>query len=391
MGDTRKLNKNSGGFGDLTVDAWGTAKVSLPKSLFHGLWTFDIPTSQWFMYENGTQVYTSTDITSVNSAARLLTTAINTELVMESRECPRYQPNRGHLFSTALWCPNKTNDGERSWGMSTDENGVEFTLKNDGLLYATLVSGGAGVYEELIDTSDVSGFDVEKGNVYDIQYQWRGVGDYKFYINLVLVHTASFLGTLTRLTMNNPALPIHFHVIRNTENVEINIGCADVTSENGETDKEVYNSMYAEGVTISTNTPVIVFKQPLLIGSNTNTRTITLARITVKCSKKANFKVWATRNAADITGATFKALGNGSFVESDSTDMDGTAVRASSVTVANMQFITSIPVEALSREAVDNPYRGRIEFPLVRGDYLVVTGSAATGDADCVIEFGEQI
>jgi len=380
------------GEGGLIVDAWGSQKVSLPHSLFHGLWTFDIPASMWFMYENGAQVYTSTDITSTNAHAKLLTTASNTELILESRECPRYQPNRGHLFSTALWCPNKTNDGIRNWGMSTDENGVIFRLKSDVLLYAVMDSGGSQVRAEVINTSGVPGFDVEKGNVYDIQYQWRGIGNYKFFINLVHVHTFSLLGTLTELSMENPALPIRYHVERTTEDVEINIGCADVTSENGSIDKEQYGSAYAENVTVNgTDAPVIVMRQPLLIGANTNTRTMTLARISFTCSKKATFKVWMTRDATDIAGATYRVINSGDFIETDSTDMDATAVRATALTTANMRFVTAVPVEAAVTREVDNPYRGRIEFPVVRGDHLVVSCTASTATADITIEYGLQV
>ena len=382
------------GAGDLTIDAWGLQKVSHPHSLYHGLFTFDIPASMWFMYENGTQVYTSTDIVSTNSAGVLTTTVTNPDLVLESRECPRYQPNRGHHFATAVWCPSKTADGHREWGLRTDENGVYFKLKADGLLYACLKSNSIETHEELIDTSGVTGFDVEKGNVYDIQYQWRGVGSYKFFVNLVEVHTLSLLGTLTALSMENPALPISFHCHRTTEDVAMHIGCADITSEAGRVDIEQYGSAYAEGVSISTShdaSPVIVIHNPLQINGVTNTRTITLARISVTCTKKGTFKVWATRNPADITGVVLVALGNGSFVQTDSTDVVTGATRATSVTTANMKAITAVPVETAVGRSVDNPFRGRIEFPIVRGDYLVVTGAAATASADVVVEWGEQI
>ena len=386
------------GFGDLTNDAWGLPKVSLPKSLFHGLFTFDIPSSQWFMFENSTQVYTSANIVSDKGMAVLTADATKSIALLESRECPRYQPNRGHLFSTALLCPDKTRDGIRQWGVGfIGENGVGFQLRPDGLLYAVLLSGGVVTHEGVIDTSVLGGFDVEKNNTYDIQYQWRSAGDYFFYIGdpetgvSKLAHRIKLLGTLAGASIQNPALPAHFYTQRTTEDVVIKVGCVDITSENGDTDKEVYNSAYADSVTMSSDTPVLTIKQPLLINGTSNTRTITLARISVKCSKKATFKVWTTRDAASITGATFKALGGGSFIETDSPDMDATAVRATAVTVANFKFITSIPVEALVRVPVDNPHMGRIEFPIVRGDYLIITGTAASGISECVVEFGEQI
>ncbi len=379
------------GSGDITTDAWGAQKISVPKSLFHGLFTFDIPPSMWFTYHNGVQVYTSTNITSANSAGKLITDVVNTTVKLESRECPRYQPNRGHLFSTALWCPTKTADGIRDWGMINDHNGVFFRLKADGLLYAVRKSGNVEVQEEVIDTSNIAGFDVQKGNVYDIQYQWRGVGNYKFYINLTLVHTFNLLGTLTALSMENPALPIGFVCTRMTQDVEMHIGCADVSSENGLTDTEQYGSCYAEGIVAVTNTPIIVVKSPLLVGAKTNTRTVTLARISFNASKKATFKVWMTRDPTAITGATFVANGGGSYIESDSVAMNATAVKATAVNTALLRIITAVPVEALVPRVVDNPYRGRIEFPLVRGDYLVITATGTSPSCDVVVEFGEQI
>lgn len=387
------------GKGELVTDAWGIQKVSSPTSLFHGMWTFDIPASMWFMYENSSQVYTSTNIISTGGVAQLTADVTNTVVALESKVCPRYQPNRGHLFSTSGWFPTKTADGIRDFGLYTDEDGVFFRLKADGKLYAVLRRGSSEVLEEEIDTSILTGFDVEKNNIYDIQFQWRSAGNYYFYIGdpstglSVLVHQFNLLGTLTSASLENPALPICYKAIRTTEDVVMNIGCADITAENGLTnDTEQYESAYAEAVAVSgTDKPVIVVRQPLQISSKTNTRTATLARITVTSDKKGVFKVWATRDASAITGATYKPINSGSFVESDSTDMDATAVRATALTVANLHLITSIPIEATVRASIDNPYRDRIEFPVVRGDYLIVSCTATSAAADVVIEWGEQI
>lgn len=379
------------GFGDLVVDAWGTQKMSLPKSLFHGMFTFDIPQSQFFIYENSTQVYTSTNVTSVNGAGQLLTTVAKHTLKLESRVCPRYQPNRGHLFSTALWAPTKTNDGVREWGVGTEDNLVIFRLKSDGKLYAVLKSGGVQTYEQEIDTSSIPGFSVEKGNLYDIQYQWRGVGNYKWFINLTLVHTAALVGTLTALSVENPALPCRFYAKRTTQDVELNIGCVDITSENGAEEQLQYGAAYATNVSVISDTPVIVVKQPLLISTETNTRDLTLTRISFNCSKKAVFKVWMTRDPSAITGATYKYVNYGSFVECDSPDMNSTAVRATAVTTASLRLVTAVPVEATTPREVSNPWPTGITFSIVRGDYLIVTCTAATANADVVVEWGEHI
>ena len=236
------------------------------------------------------------------------------------------------------------------------------------------------------------GFDVETGHLYDIRFQWRGVGEYFFYIDLELVHTINFLGATTSLTIENPAMPIRFECARTTQDVTLTIGCADISSEGGRIETHQYESAYAEAVTANTDTPIIVVYNPLQIDGKTNTRTVQFARVTVTCAKKAVFKVWTTRDPANITGEVLRTLNNGSYIQTDSTNMDATATRATAVTIANLHFVTAIPVEALKREATNNPLREKIIFPIVRGDYLIVTGSASGGGAsDCVIEWGEQI
>jgi len=343
------------------------------------------------MYENGVQVYSSTAISSVNSALGLVTTVAAPLLVVEGRECPRYQPNRGHLYSSAGWFPLKFANGVREWGLFTPYNGVFFRLKSDGLLYAVRWSAGVEVYEALINTSAVPGFDVEKNNVYDIQFQWRSAGNYWFYINLVLVHTTSLLGTLAALSMENPALPAAFRATRGTEDVSMFFGCVDITSENGRVDREVYESAYAENVATGMNTPVLVLHQPLLIAGQTNTRTISLARIFFTNTKKATFKVWTTRTATDIVGATYATVGPDSFVTCDSPDMAAGAVQATSVVTANLTRVLALPVPAGTAVGVANPYQHKIEYPLVRGDYLIVTCTAPGGVADVAVEWGEQV
>lgn len=386
------------GLGDMGADVWGTQRVVNDFSLYHGLWTFDIPASQWFMYENGTQVYTSTNIVSSNGAAQITADATKTTALLESRECPRYQPNRGIRFACAGWFPNKTNDGVRDFGLFTTENGVFFRLKADGLLYAVRRSGGVEVYEEEIDTSGLTSFDVEKNNIYDIRAQWRGAGNYYFYIGdpasgtIKLVHTMSLLGTLTSVSLQDPALPVSFKATRTTQDVQMNFGCCDLTSEGGSTDIHQYTSAYAEAVSVNgTDIPVLCINNPLQIDSKTNTRNVQLARISVKCAKKSTFKFWIMRDASQLTGATFQPIGNGSYMETDSPDMNASAVRATAAATANMQFLVAVPAEAGLWYQVDNPLREKIHFPIVRGDYLVVTVTVASSVAEATIEWGEAI
>jgi len=402
--------------GDLANDAWGIGKVSYPTSLFHGLWTFDIDPDMWFMYHNSIQVYSSNNILAFRGAARLSTDSVITQSIMESRETPRYQPNRGHLFSSAGWCPDKYRDGIREWGLIINkpngeiDNGIFFRLKPDGNLYACRYSGGVMKQEDLIDTSRLPGFDVTKNNIYDIQFQWRSAGDYSFYIGNPAegisrrVHKMKLLGTLEEVSMENPALPASFRCTRGTEDVVLHIGCADITSENGSANNtERYISNHSINIVINLNTPVLVTRQPLytavldtINGEFTykdvaNTQTFTLARISATCTKKGEFYVYMTRDPSAFTGGVFKSIKGKKILQTDSPDTNATASRITAVDLNKLDYITSIPVEANVRASIDNPYRNRIEFPIVRGDYLVVLGTSSAATATCVVEGGLQI
>lgn len=382
---------------DRQRDAWGIQKVSLPHSTFHGMFTFDIPSSMWFVYEDGVEVAnaTATNVYSSGGAAHVLADATHPDVKLESRECPRYQPDRGILLPTALTVPTAGNDGEAEWGGQTNENGVFFRLKSDGQLYAVIKSGGVETHEELIDMQSViPGWSATQKHTYDIQAMWRGHGDYTFYVDLMEVHKITFLGVEgSGVSIENPALPWCFKATRNTQDMKIVLGCADITSENGQTDKEQYGSSYAEDVNVNgTDAPVLTIYNPLQINSTTNTRTITLARISVKMSKKGTFKVWCTRDPSAFTGQNLVEIANGStHVQTDSPDMVAGAARATAFDTSKAVIVRPIPVEAAKETQVDNPYRGRIEFPVVRGDYIVITSTGSAATAEAVFEWGEQI
>jgi hypothetical protein len=49
---------------DIGSDAWGRTKSVIDKSVFDGLFTYDIPIQKWLKFENGTEVATSTRVFS---------------------------------------------------------------------------------------------------------------------------------------------------------------------------------------------------------------------------------------------------------------------------------------------------------------------------------------
>lgn len=375
------------GKGDATIDAWGRQLVSNLRSVYHGMWTYDVPPAMWLVYENGSEVATLTSTGAVSTDGALEVKSNGNNTLVESRRCPRYQPNRGISYATSVWCPNVSAAAEREWGIGTDENNVCFRLKADGKLYAVRTSGGVLKAEEEIYIPFA--FDVTKGNVYDIQAQWRGVGNYTFYIGNPTtgvserVHTFSLLGTLEELSIQNPATPVRFKSTNQGDDASLFSGCVDLSSAGGKEDLEQYNSAVNEK-TVGSTLPVVAIYNPAVIGTAVNTRDVRLARISAGADKKATIAVWTTRDPTAFTGASFAAVANsGSYVQIDTA--------ATAVNTAKLRQITTFTLGAAGFVSVNNPSRETIDFYLVRGDYLVVTGTGSTAAVTATIEWGEQI
>ena len=166
------------------------------------------------------------------------------------------------------------------------------------------------------------------------------------------------------------------------------VGCADITSENGSDNRLQYASVSTTRTITGTDTPLICVYAPLQVNGVTNTRNLQLARITLTSDKKGTFKIWSTRNLAAITGAVFTARGFGSFTQ---TDASPGATPATSVNTALLVPITSIPSQPNVSIATTNPMPDKIDFYLVRGDYLVITLTATTATCDATIEWGEAV
>ena len=178
--------------------------------------------------------------------------------------------------------------------------------------------------------------------------------------------------------------------MRTTADVAMHIGCVDISSENGSDNKLQKRAAYANISRNGTDLPVISIYNPLLIGGQTNTRTVIPVMISFSCDKKAIYKIWRHRDAGLLTGETFVALGAGSFVQTDSPDTVAGAVAATAATVTTMELIDVVNVQANGvGESIQHD--SRVDVILVRGDYLTVTATTSSGLCDVVIEWGEAI
>ena len=146
-----------------------------------------------------------------------------------------------------------------------------FELDSVGLyaVVRTTISAVTSDDRYLIDTT---GIDLSKGNLYDIQMQWRGVGNYKFYIGLDLVKEIEYAGTRDDLTIFNPANPLSFECKNITSDVTMFAGCVDVSSEGGSNNGKSYGSVgisteQGEAAFTGFNQPILAMRSKATVGA----------------------------------------------------------------------------------------------------------------------------
>ena len=411
------------GKGDITLDAWGRQKTISDFSIMHGVFSNGIQLDKWKVQEDGTEILDPTDpanftATLTNAPARSENGMLKVESVVagsrftfRSLRHPRYQPNRGHLFSDANLVVGGTG----------------------GTLYAvtrTTVDDATNDIE--IEIQGVEGIDFTKGNVTDIQMQWRGVGDFTYYINLESKYKTGLLGSRSDLSVSNPALPIMYEAYKGTDattdpsyviwgvgteengvfykysynstvDAAIKVGCCDITSEGGDSEHLSYGSVTSGTITTvssSNEKQILAIRVPdnrsTYDSTGTaydtiNTRDLILSSISTGQSDEHSIRVYTTRDASAIQ------LVGGTWARNWSDDVDFVTDTGSGAnftwTKASFAPIFETQVELDIPYTKTNPIGGRGDFYLTAGTIVVVTMQPTSNGSDTVsitAEFGSE-
>lgn len=403
--------------GPLSMDAWQRPKSINDYSIIHGLFSNFIPKSVWKESINGVEQTTFVNCTSDSGLAVISSGAtLNDEVVLDTFRSPRYEPNRGHLWSISALLPNPTAAGQRDFGMFTEENGVFFRLKSDGKLYAcrrTTDNGGptTTTTEELIDERLIPrSVDYTKGNIYDIQMQWRGVGNIKFFIGdpdkgySVLVHTMEILGTLDILSISNPSLPIAFQSTNLGDEVEIRAGCVDITTEGGQDLNHEYGSISIDNESGSVsgsgfNVPFLVVRNKKVLDGLRNVRDVQALALYAYSGSRSFVRVWKTRDETAITlnDQVWRDYGDGllEFVQYDNPGPGDPAVTTPmsfDTSKADLVFGANIATDTTFYTPAQ--FEGRTEVHQSPGDIFIFTLHRDTGSSQAggvTYEFGLEI
>lgn len=389
------------GLNDLSSDAWGRQKVVIDKSLFHGICTQGIPEDLWIKKLNGVEVIDGsldTNIRDENGAAIIKSTTLGQRYTLMGKRHPRYQPNRGHLFSDSSFIIGA----------------------GSGTLYSCKRTTFDGVTTDYTRIA-VASVSREFGHVNDIQFQWRGVGNYKWFVDLDKILTEEILGTLNRLSIANPALPAFYEAVKGSHTVggvlrnnscvrwglgtelngvfyefeyeddrdaRIEMGCCDISSEGGDNESLTYGSATSGDVTIADtiDSVVLAIRVPLTRTINTstgtfedyNTRDLILKAINTGQNDEQTLKVFYTRDPTAIDAGV-------AWTRNWSDDVE--FVNYNDV----VSFDSNKAVEIFStRVETDLPYLKDTNKILTNGDYLIVVMNPVGPGGDIVtstIEF----
>jgi len=376
---------------DFQYDAWGKFKTTTDFSVFHWLWTFNIPLELW-------NVYDDENLNLSNVSDRIISNRWHLEVKswsdewntgkLRSKRNPRYQPNRWHLYSTAWWMPSADSVGIRQWWVGTNDNGVYFELE-DWVLYAVIKSWGTVKTKDIITMPD--GFDIEKGNLYDIQFQWRGVGNYYFYLNWKIAHTISYLWQQDLdVTIQNPAMPVHFYS-ENTNWTEVIMwfGCVDVTSEGGDKENRQYWSVSNTGENQdSWETPLIAIYNNTSFNWKINTKDFSLRRISTSWTDENITNVYVTKDPAAFSWTT--------WTDVDSWNDSIQYSKWADVSFTNTQYVKNTytgRVDVDDTLFITNPDDEFADFYITPWDYVLVTTNTAGSGDTCywTIEWSAEI
>lgn len=171
----------------------------------------------------------------------------------------RYQTGRGQqIILTVIHSDTGQANQVRNWGYYDDNDGLMYRLNGTTLSVvrrtSTGESGGAlgTPYEEVVPQANwnvdpLNGLgpsghllDVTKGSIYEIRFQWLGVGVVSFYVNTHLVHRMVHPNLLPYPYMRTATLPLTWEIINNGASTASHFFaiCGHVTSESGETPPE---------------------------------------------------------------------------------------------------------------------------------------------------------
>jgi hypothetical protein len=260
---------------------------------------------------------------SANMAVVATGTADSGVAILTSKAATRYVPGQGiRLRFTAVWTTCTAN--------SRQEVGIGNA--NDGYFFGCVGSSFGIIHrnngsETFIAQSAWNGkrptFNVTKGNVYSIAYQWLGFGVIRFQMELpsgemVLVHQIEYPDTATTTSVQNPIMKLWVRALNygNTSDVIVRVPSFGIVTEGHEATYGVANGIASRKAitTAYRNVVTLQNKSTFLDAGNLNRLRVTSIHLSatgdldVTCQLVSNATLGGTPVYTDTAASSFSAI-----------------------------------------------------------------------------------
>ncbi len=310
--------------------AFGETRIAEPFQIANLINKYEIDSNEFGTAVNGSGTVTHLPL---QSAIKLYVTSGSTDYAkLRTNTYYRYQAGRGMFIRLTVWQNDTGQTNQvRRWGYFDDNNGLFWQINGTTLscVRRTNTSGTPIDYpdnqvdwnQDKMNGSGPSGItiDVTKGNIWEIQFQWLGVGVVNWYINGILVHTMSHPNTISGPYMQTACLPLSWEVMNSSSSTSSWMGviCGSIMIEGGTDEPDyTFGVFNASDKTVSViESPLISIRPKLTYNSIDNRMTIVPISMSVMTDgKRASYRLVLD---GSLTGASWISSGSQSGVEYD--------------------------------------------------------------------------
>ena len=314
--------------------SFGEARVANPYTLGDIINKYGIDEYEWAQTSS---IAGGIAAVPARAAIRLTTAATSGGFAkIRTNTYYRYQSGRGQRILQTCVHDAATTDQVRRWGYFDDNDGLFWQASGStfGFVRRTSTSGvpvdnfipQSAFNIDKFDGTGVSqqNLDLTKGNIYEMDFQWLGVGNVNLFINGLPVHQISNPNTLNVVYMKTAVLPISVEVVNNdvvTSGTGFEYICTNVTSEGGQAPPQYGNAAGRTALkTAITNAaqplPVFAVRLSATFNEQANRAIVLPKHLSLYAESvgvtRCNFFVVV--NPATITGAVWTAVDTTSSV-----------------------------------------------------------------------------
>jgi hypothetical protein len=310
--------------------AFGDMRVAAPYTLLDTNFKYDLEHHEWESAVVGGGVVSHLPN---ESAAKLAVTTANADRArLRTITFFRYQAGKGHRVKmTCVQADTGQANQTRRWGYFDDNDGLFFELTGTSLYVVrrtstsgspvdTQVAKASWSYDPM-DGTGPSGvtLDVTKGNIYEFNFQWLGVGKVRVFVNGFLVHVFDNANTYTVPYIKTAVLPVQGEIINTGASTAsyFKIICSSVISEGGMAPPEyTFGAYNTADISVTTTERPLLSIRPAATHNSITNRILLVPKLLIVSSEsqRAGYRVVINTS---LTGASYAAADADSAAEYD--------------------------------------------------------------------------